>query len=99
MHVISRKTLEDFWKLHPLAEKGLRAWLFEAKEAEWENPDQIKARYPAASFLADNRVVFNIGGNKFRLIVRVRYESGTVFIRFVGTHSEYDSIERRRQYD
>jgi mRNA interferase HigB len=93
MRVISRKALREFWERHAEAEASLRAWFREAKEAHWKSPADIKERYASASFLADNRVVFNIKGNEFRLVVAVRYDLGIVFVRFVGTHAEYDRID------
>ena len=93
MHVIARKTLREFWENHPDAEGPLRAWFDEATRARWRSPQDIRARYARASFVGADRVVFNIGGNKYRLIVAVRYCSGTVFVRFVGTHADYDQID------
>jgi mRNA interferase HigB len=95
MHVIARKTLIDFYSL-PGCERAkgpLDTWFYEANHAEWNNSADIKAQYASASFLKDNRVVFNISGNTFRLVVRINYYSKTVFIRFVGTHKEYDRID------
>ena len=93
MRVISRKALREFWERHAEAEAALRAWFREAREAEWKTSADIKERYASASFLADNRVVFNIKGNEFRLVVAMRYDLGIVFVRFVGTHAEYDRID------
>ena len=93
MHVISRKTLSDYWKKLPETEQALKSWFSEAQKAQWTSPAEIKEKYRSASFLKGNRVVFNICGNKLRLIVRINYASKTVFIRFVGTHSEYDKIK------
>jgi mRNA interferase HigB len=92
MHVISRRALTDFAARYPDAAEPLHAWYHEAKAASWENTAQLKERYPLASVINAERVVFNIGGNKYRLVVRINYGSGTVFIRFVGTHKEYDGI-------
>ena len=92
MRIIARRTLRDFWVRHPDAERPLRAWFAETRCSEWSEPADIKARYPAASLLAGNRVVFNIGGNKYRLVVAVRYDARIVFIRFIGTHRQYDRI-------
>jgi mRNA interferase HigB len=93
MHIISRKTLVDFYNRgHADAKGPLEAWYYEAKQAEWDSPDDIKQHYSTASILKDNRVVFNISGNKYRLVVRINYHSKTVFIRFIGTHQEYDKI-------
>jgi len=70
----------------------LTAWYAEALKVQWSTPQDIKTHYKTASFLADNRVVFNIGGNKYRLIVKINYVYGMVYIRFIGTHAEYDKI-------
>lgn len=93
MRIYSRSTLKLFWKKHPDAEQPLRAWFAEAKQAQWKTPSQIKAHHRTASFVGDERVVFNIGGNKYRLVVAVSYLRGTVFVRFVGTHAQYDRID------
>ncbi len=93
MHIIKKKTLEDYYHKHVAAEKDLDAWFYEVKHARWKTPADIKARYSSASFLSDNRVVFNIHGNDYRLLTRINYESETVFIKFVGTHSEYDRCD------
>lgn len=96
MRVVARKTLSDFWLRHPDAEQPLRAWYKEATSAEWQGPKDIKMRYPSASLLGDNRVVFNIKGNTYRLVVHVRYDLGRVYIRFVGSHAEYGRIDAAR---
>lgn len=95
MRVIALGTLRGFWQRPGRgdAEQPLRAWFKEAEKADWTGPADIKRRYASASFLNDNRVVFNIGGNKYRLIVRIMYRSRTVYIRFIGTHAEYDRID------
>ncbi len=92
MHVISRKRLSDFWQKHPDSQSALQAWFYEAKNAEWRNSAEIKARYASASIINHERIVFNIAHNKYRLVVRINYDSFTVFIRFVGTHKAYDRI-------
>lgn len=92
MRVIKRKTLQDFWEKYPLSEQPLTAWYTEAIHSTWNTPNDIKEKYASADILPDNRVVFNIGGNKYRLIVKIAYKMQLVFIRFVGTHSEYDNI-------
>ncbi len=93
MRVIARRTLREFWARHPAAERPLRAWFAEAHRAAWQGPADIKARYPSASVVANNRVVFNIGGNKYRLVVAIRYDARIVFIRFIGTHRRYEKID------
>ncbi len=80
---------------HPDAEQPLRAWFAEAKKARWKSPSDIKARYPTASFVGGERVVFNIGGNRHRLVVAVSYARSAVFVRFVGTPRRYDRIDAR----
>ena len=95
MHVISRKKLIEFYEQpgRQDAKGQLEAWYYEAKHAQWESPADVKAQYGSASVIGDNRVVFNIAGNKYRLIVRINYNSKTVFVRFVVTHQEYDKID------
>ena len=92
MRIIALKTLKLFWEKHPDAESPLRAWYTEAKKAAWKGPRDIKAEYRTASILRNNRVVFNVKGNSYRLVVAVRYEFQLVYIRFLGTHAEYDKI-------
>lgn len=95
MHVIKRKTLVKFFQRIGCqdAKGSLEAWYYEAKQAQWESPADVKAQYGSAGILKDNRVVFNIAGNKYRLVVRINYDSKTVFVRFIGTHREYDKID------
>lgn len=93
MHVISRKPLIKFWGRYPDAENSLEAWYHEARAARWGSSAELKQRYGTASIINAERVVFNIGGNKYRLVVRINYASGAVFIRFVGTHEQYKGID------
>ena len=93
MRIIAIRTLREFWERHPQAEVPLKGWYAEIANADWRSPADIKASHRNACFLADNRVVFNIKGNDFRLVVAVRYTQGLMFIRFVGTHAEYDRID------
>ena len=93
MRVISRKVLREFGAVgHADAELALRAWFEEAESADWQGPADIKKFYPSASILGKERVVFNIRGNRYRLVVAIKYEFRIVYIRFVGTHAEYDKI-------
>ena len=94
MRIISRKTLKKFWEKAGFrdSEQPLKAWFAEAKKAVWKKPQDIKDHYRNSSFVGKDRVVFNIGGNKYRLVVAVKYEFKTVYIRFVGTHRQYDKI-------
>ena len=92
MRVISQAKLKTFYAKHSNTEQALRAWYDEAKKACWETPQQIKDQFRTASFVGHNRVVFNILGNRYRLIVAVAYRFGAVYIKFVGTHADYDAI-------
>ncbi|MBI5936956.1 MAG: type II toxin-antitoxin system HigB family toxin [Betaproteobacteria bacterium] len=93
MKVIAIKLLRDFWTKHPDAEQPLKAWFDEAKAANWTSPAAIKAQYRSASILKNRRVVFNIKGNDYRLVVALAYRFGAVYIKFVGTHKQYDGID------
>lgn len=92
MRIIAKKILREFWEIHSDCEQQLKSWFRETSKAEWTNPNEIKNEYPSASILNDNRVVFNIKGNKYRLIVKINFEYEMVWIRFIGTHKEYDAI-------
>jgi len=93
MRIISRKRLREFWERHPDARQALQAWYADAKYANWQTPADIKSVYRNASIVPNNRAIFNIKGNKYRLVVVVQYQYGIVYIRFVGTHQEYDKID------
>ena len=92
MRVISRKKLLDYWQAHPDIEESLESWYYEAKHSQWKKPEDIKQRYSSADILPGNRIVFNIKGNHYRLVVKIHYNAGVVYIRFIGTHAEYDKI-------
>jgi mRNA interferase HigB len=92
MRVIAKKHLTAYWAKHPDSEQPLKAWYDEAFQAQWQTPQDIKNQYANASFIANNRVVFNIKGNDYRLIVAVAYRYGALYIKFVGTHREYDEV-------
>ena len=93
VRVIARRTLREYWEKHKDCEQQLKAWYQEAERANWTSPNDIKQDYPNASIIEDNRMVFNIKGNHYRLIVRINYDYGIVWIRFVGTHAKYDKID------
>ena len=93
MCVASRRALRDFWSKHADAEQALRSWFDDVKRAKWRGPGEIKAVYRNASFVGNNRVVFNIKGNNYRLIVAINYAARIVYIRFVETHSQYDRVD------
>ena len=92
MRIIAISTLREFWGKHPQAETPLRSWYADASRANWKTPADIKATHRNASFVGSNRVVFNIKGNDYRLIVAVHYNRDMLYIRFVGTHAQYDAI-------
>ncbi|MBM3178855.1 MAG: type II toxin-antitoxin system HigB family toxin [Chloroflexi bacterium] len=96
MRVITRQRLSRFWEKHKDSEDALKAWFKEAEHAQWKTPGDIKARYSTADFLNNNRVVFNIKGNRYRLIVQIHYNTQVVYIRFAGTHKEYDRIDAEK---
>jgi mRNA interferase HigB len=93
MRIIAKRTLRKFWKNHPDAEGPLRAWHQEALRAKWPNPHEIKGQHRNASVIQGGRVVFNIAGNKYRLVVKINYAYGIVYVRFIGTHRQYDQID------
>ncbi|MGJ8604415.1 MAG: type II toxin-antitoxin system HigB family toxin [Marivita sp.] len=93
MRIIARPKLIAFSKRFPDSKSQLDAWWAEAHRANWKTPAEVKAQYRNASILKGGRVVFNICGNKYRLIVRFDYEKGIGFVRFLGTHEEYDQID------
>lgn len=93
MRVIAVSQLRAFWARHPDAEQPLKAWYEEASSADWRQPADIKAHYRSASVLKNRRVVFNIKGNDYRLIVAIAYKLQIVYIKFVGTHQEYDAVD------
>ncbi|CAM2157882.1 mRNA interferase HigB [Paraburkholderia tropica] len=93
MKVIAKRVLLKFCDRHPMARQSLLAWHEEAVKAGWMTPQDIKARYASASFVGRNRVIFNIKGNDYRLIVAVAYRIGVVYIKFIGAHGEYDRID------
>jgi len=92
MRIISKKALKDYWTKVPETKSELEAWHAEAKVADWTTPPDVKAKYGNASILKDKRVVFNVCGNKHRLIVKINYDFHLIYIRFLGTHKEYDAI-------
>ena len=93
MRVIALKTLRAFWDKHPASRQALQAWYHDVKHSDWRTPADIKAVYRNASIVGNRRVVFNIKGNQYRLVVAIQYQFGIVYIRFVGTHQEYDKID------
>jgi mRNA interferase HigB len=93
MNVVTKKRLEEFWALHPQAKASLSSWYKVVKAAEWNTPQDIKNQFNSADFVGDNRVIFDVGGNNYRVVVRVSYTYKQALIKFVGTHKEYDQID------
>jgi len=92
MRIIKHKTLKDYYTEHPEIKGALESWFYEVKREIWRNPEDVRANFSKARTIPGNRIVFNILRNRFRLVVKVEYQSGLVFIRFIGTHKEYDQI-------
>ena len=94
MQVIAKRTLRLFWERHPQAEGPLRAWHAVVSKADWRGPQDVKRAFGAnVDFVRDNRIVFDIGGNKYRVVVHAAYRFKRVLVKFVGTHKEYDRID------
>ena len=93
MRIIARKPLREFWKRHRNSEDALRGWYKDVKGEEWKHPTDILKRYPNASIVGSDRVVFRIKGNRYRLIAIINYASRTIYVRFVGTHAEYNRVK------
>jgi len=96
MHLITRQKLQQFWEAHPDAKGSLQSWAKEVEHAEWRTPGDVKARYGTADPIGDNRVVFNIKGNIYRLVIKFHYNTQIAFVRFVGTHEEYNKIDAEK---
>jgi mRNA interferase HigB len=92
VHIISKKKLVDYYNKHIETKNQLEAWYHEVREAEWNNPQDVKEKYRSASIIGGKRVVFNIKGNKYRLVVKINYKMKIIYIRFIGTHKEYKKI-------
>ena len=93
MRVISRRTLREYWERHAGARLPLQDWYATISGADWATPADLKAQHPDASILAGNRVVFNVAGNRLRIVVRINYPYRVIYIRFVGSHQDYDQID------
>ncbi|MES2653510.1 MAG: type II toxin-antitoxin system HigB family toxin [Bacteroidota bacterium] len=92
MRVIAKKILREFWIKHRDCKKQLQSWYEETSDSEWKSSRDIKREFPSASVLGDNRIVFNIKGNQYRLIIKINFDYQVVWIRFIGTHADYDKI-------
>jgi len=95
MRIIARRTLHEFWIQHAEAKSPLEAWYHEVKLAAWSKSADVKARYPKASIVSNERVVFDICNNTYRLVVVIKYKFQVVYIRFIGTHAEYGRIDAK----
>jgi len=93
MRIIALKALRQYWEKHPDVRPALEAWYHDVLHASWFTPSDITATYRTASIVGSDRVIFNIKGNQYRLVVVVQYQWGIVYIRFIGTHAEYDRID------
>ena len=91
--ILAKGTLREFWELHPDSEQHLKTWYDTAMSSSWRTPNEIKQTYRSASILREGRVVFNIKGNDYRLVVKFNFEKQWIFIRFIGTHEDYDNID------
>lgn len=94
--IFAKSTLRDYWKIHPDCEQYLKTWYDTAMNSDWNNPSEIKMTYANASILKDNRIIFNIKGNSYRLVAKFNFEKQWIFIRFIGTHEEYDKIDANK---
>lgn len=91
--IFSKSTLREYWEIHPDSEQYLKTWFDTVMNSDWKTPNDVKLTYASASILKEGRIVFNIKGNSYRLVARFNYEKQWVFIRFIGTHLEYDRID------
>lgn len=93
IRIFARSTLKDFWIKHPDSEQYLKTWYDTVLSSNWNNPNDVKQSYINSSVLKDGRIVFNIKGNKYRLVAKFNFQKKWIFIRFIGTHNEYDKID------
>jgi len=96
LRVIAKKILREFWEKHSGCEQQLKSWYAEAEKGTWKNLNELKLEYPSLSVLEDNRVCFNIKGNHYRLIVKINFSYQMMWIRFIGSHAEYDKIDANK---
>jgi mRNA interferase HigB len=93
VRVIAKRTLKEFWEKHRDCEQQLKSWYQEVSKAQWSNPYETLQDYPNARIIESSRMIFNIKGNHYRLIIKINFKFGMIWIRFIGTHSEYDKID------
>lgn len=95
MRIIAKGTLRDFWEKHPDCEQALLSWYKVAKQAKWQNANEVKEQFGTCRLLGDDRIIFRIKGNHYRLIIKITYTNQIIWIRFIGTHAEYDTIDAK----
>ena len=88
-----QKVLREFWELNPDSEEQLKSWYQETSKGDWPNPNFVKEEFPNSRLISNNRVIFNIKGNQYRLVIRVNYKYRMVYVRFIGTHEDCDKID------
>jgi mRNA interferase HigB len=94
MQVVARRTLKEFWRRHPQSEGPIRVWFALVSKAQWLTPNDVKRQFGGSvDFVSDSRAIFDLGGNKYRLVVHVSYRFGRLLVKFIGTHAEYDRID------
>jgi mRNA interferase HigB len=91
--IFAKSTLRDFWGKHPASEQYLKTWYDTAMNTDWKTPNEVKQSYASASILKDSRIVFNIKGNSYRLVIKFNFEHQLAFVRFIGTHTDYNKID------
>ena len=91
--IFAKSTLREYWERHPDSEQYLKTWYDTAMNTEWKSPNEVKKTYGNASILKDSRIVFNIKGNSYRLVTKFNFEKQWIFIRFIGTHEEYNRTD------
>lgn len=91
--IFAKSTLKEFWDKHPESEQYLKTWYDTVRSSDWRSPNDVKKTYANASVLKDNRIIFDIKGNKYRLVAKFNFDKQWVFIRFIGTHEAYDKVD------
>lgn len=93
MRVLSKRIVREFWQKNPDSKQQLKSWFSNAEKSEWQTPNQVKEELPQSRLIPGNRVIFNLKGNHYRIVVKINYKYGIMWIRFIGTHNEYDKID------
>ena len=96
MRVIAKSTLRDYWEEHKDVEQALLSWYKVANQAKWSNFNEVKLQFGTCKIIGNDRIVFKVRGNNYRLIIKISFENQLIWIRFIGTHSEYDSINAKQ---